>query len=268
MNNPKLVFVFDIDGTLSPPGKGRVSKEVRALLKRALPYPAFVASGMDGAYCEEVVRQIGGAGWFGETGAVYRRGRDAPVVNSNGGVRSLLDAIEFSPWNNRDGLAFARLGECTSILSFDPRARKGSFVIRPDPTGAYPSARLCEFLQEVIRERGLKVSIVGPYPDGNLDLVSYGRDDERISKATVIKLLREWFPEAGIVVFGDGENDVSMAELADLVVTFANGHPELKRIAQERGGIVVPLPGPEGGCAMGIQWALQRFGAKSAVRNS
>ena len=257
-----IALVFDIDGSLREVGVPDVPKEVKGLL-RSLPshVHVFVASGRDGAYCQEVADQIGGDGWFGETGAVWRFKGEPIQAIPRGDVTTLLEAINFSKTGSETGSAILN-GKTVRVL-FDPRPRQATFSLRPlaNPGDESHSWELKESLEAMIRARGLKVGISGPHADQNIDLVPHGANGP-IDKGIVPGVWRQRFPGAEIWVFGDGRNDIPIVNSVEVsrVFTFSNGHPDLQLLVRNRGGFVASLPGPRGGCEEAIRWAVQHIG--------
>lgn len=252
-----LVFVFDADGTLTEPGDSRVPEGITKLLAR-ISIPSVVASGRGAEHCEEIRRQICGHGWFAENAYFCQfRGEEVRILG-NGDVSDLKRAVGFTVLRER--VATLTLDGRVCVVPFEPK--QGILTLRPLDFGAGLDPRAIRILMEgEITRHGLKVEVIGPHPDGGLDFLPFANGGP-LNKGIVPRLLRKRFPKAKIAVFGDGEPDIPMAELADLVVTFANGHPDLQALARERGGIVVPLPGPKGGCAQGIKMALERLNGR------
>ena len=116
-------------------------------------------------------------------------------------------------------------------------------------------------ISEFLERRDLKIGVVGPYPDGNIDFLPLGEEGVMLDKGVVPGLIQSSFPSVTrIFALVDGDNDISLAAHPDVFpITFANGSDGVKTVVRQKGGIVIERVGYEGGCAEALRIIRSHF---------
>ena len=269
---PQIAIIADSDGVLVQPGKHDVSKDVSRLF-RFTPVVAFVATGRSLNWGWTIGEQIGARGVFAENSARYQFGRSVNFTYSLEEERCVVD-----PAHIQCLAKLIQLGrdEGGSIATIQINGTRGRVFVHPDKKATltlgtrasdgskvsgcpWISEQLKDKLTKLIEMQGLEIGCIGPFSDGNLDFQPQ-KDGRLVDKSWIPPIVQERFPSARPVALVDGINDVSLARHPLVYpITFANGCKEVKEAVRERGGLIIPKVGHEGGCLEALYYIRREF---------
>lgn len=202
------ILVFDLDGTLAEVGKGILQENIEKLrILEKMGYKIAVCSGKPTYYLCGMFRQvdIDSPIFIGENGGVIQYGIDLPPKRFI--VQYHSEKAKEQLFNIKRRIA----EECKGIW------------FQPNEIGVTPfcrDERDFEIINRIIREEIDNLSELDIYPQKEcFDFVP-----KNISKAEGLRLLakKEAFEQTDFVALGDGINDISMFEFADVSVIIGN----------------------------------------------
>ena len=269
---PQVVSIADSDGVLVQPGEHNVSDDVSRLFCFT-PVVAFVATGRSIEWGWDIGVQIQARGVFGENAAAYQMGlsvngqyrlEDPVCVVDTTEIERLKKAMRFQSDDHTLSATISLGAEAGRVL-VEPGKRViltlGSRTMHGFqlPDCRWSAEELKEKVLRLIRAEGLNIEVVGPHPDGNIDLQPIV-DGKVVDKSNIPDILHTLYPSAMIIALVDGINDKSLARHPLVYpITFANGCKEVKEAVCERGGLIIPKVGHEGGCLEALYYIRREF---------
>lgn len=265
---PKVAIIFDCDGVLVPQRQVKVSSDLRDLIKGTQTLNV-VATGRPLGSAWEVGSQISAKGAFGENGLRYQMMETdvvCPITNND--IPRFKKVIRFeyqhSPFakitlGGERSQVLVEIGK-HQILTLGTVSMREQGLEHKLPSCRWSSGELRELTLELIKRKSLRVAVLGPYEDHNLDFQPTDENGVPYDKRLIPGIIRERFPWVEtIIACVDGPNDIGLATEADISFTFENGCDEVKRAVKENGGIVFPGVGNETGCIAAMQFVRQEF---------
>lgn len=255
---PKVALLFDVEGVAVMQGTLDVRQEIPQLLKHA---PTFncVVSGRDLDRCKLIAQQMGNIhALFAENGPLYQIGDMKPIcIADRDALESFRKALCMQSVGDREVLI--EIGGVRSLVRVEPKISIISF--EPDGECRWSPLELKEMLSDIVQARQLPAEVIGPHPDGGIDVQPFSIEGRPLNKGIVVNILRQAFPWIeNFVAFIDGKNDRPLALHPDVFpITFQNGDEEIKTIVSQRGGWIIPEVGYLGGCTRAIQRAISTF---------
>ncbi len=246
---PGMILVADVDGTLRGPGED-LGEGVAAMLRRIVE-----CGGMFVPASGKSVEHLA---------ALFSRHKvECRVICGENGA-DIIHRLDGSSWkditvSHPDERARIRTHviACTACNSWEYEEPKESIVTVHFGTAARAREKATIWRQHLTQILGHGEVAVYVHDDGAVDAVPH---PSRVSKATVIALLRGRFPGVPIVVAGDGENDLPMMQARGVftVVCPENAHPKVVEAAVLRDGR--RFDGRYGvGVVAGIRWACAQY---------
>lgn len=263
----KIALILDGDGVLVKPGTQDVPEEVRTLLFFTPEFFPIVATGRPLGWGWTIGEQIHAIGVFGENGLVFQSRKGEQIEDAWSISRTLKtdagalkEALHFEiiggsrakiTVNEQEYPVFVELGkeEILTLGTLEVEQRETEeFLLTPQ--------ELKQMCADIIRKNKLRIGILGPYSDGHVEFLPLSDDGRLLDKRIIPGILQFRFKGKfeKLIAFIDGANDISLALHKDVFpVTFANGVDAIKQIVAARNGLIVDMPGYEGGCAEALR---------------
>lgn len=270
----KPVTGFDIDNTLAEANRSikPFNAEFLVGLKEHFNIVGILSSGKSVSYIEKEAKACDIGLWFAENNAVYQKKGEEPVIvgeniESLNNLRTIIGLgkdqegvakINLNGFEGEVAIEEGKFGVLTIFPELGPVKHRWNFQ------ETYTRKQISEALNSIIKDKNLKLSVLGPHGDGAIDVVRLDRFNKPINKSSFSDLCKQLIDgKLNLAFFGDGNNDIPAWADSDVYgITFDNASEEAKRSIANKGekGYTSSLDGPTGGVFEGIIYlANQEF---------